>query len=48
MASVVTVNNIINLLDEMAPLELAESWDNVGLMLADAISLYAGCFWRWI
>lgn len=33
MASVVTVNNIINLLDEMAPPELAESWDNVGLML---------------
>ena len=33
MASVVTVNDIINLLDEMAPPELAESWDNVGLML---------------
>lgn len=33
MASVVTVDNIINLLDEMAPPELAESWDNVGLML---------------
>ena len=27
MASVVTVNDIINLLDEMAPPELAESWD---------------------
>ena len=33
MASVVTVNDIINLLEEMAPPELAESWDNVGLML---------------
>ena len=33
MASLVTVNDIINLLDEMAPPELAESWDNVGLML---------------
>ena len=33
MASVVTVNDIINLLDEMAPPELAESWDNVGLTM---------------
>lgn len=33
MANQVTVNDIIGLLEEMIPLELAEGWDNVGLML---------------
>lgn len=29
----VTVNDMVKLLDEMAPPKMAESWDNVGLML---------------
>lgn len=29
----VTLNDIINLLEEIAPCDLAEEWDNVGLML---------------
>ena len=33
MANQVTVNDIITLLEEMIPVELAEGWDNVGLML---------------
>ena len=33
MKQVVTVNDIVNLLEEMIPAKLAESWDNVGLML---------------
>lgn len=33
MPGQVTVNDIIQLLEEMAPPELAEAWDNVGLML---------------
>lgn len=33
MANQVTVNDIISMLEEMAPPQLAESWDNVGLML---------------
>ncbi len=33
MANQVTVNDIISVLEEMAPPHLAESWDNVGLML---------------
>lgn len=33
MAKQVTVNDMVRLLEEMAPLRLAEDWDNVGLML---------------
>ncbi len=33
MKALVTVSDIVRLLEEMAPPELAESWDNVGLML---------------
>lgn len=33
MRPLVTVNDIVRLLEEMAPPELAEEWDNVGLML---------------
>ena len=33
MINQVTVNDIISLLEEMVPPELAEGWDNVGLML---------------
>lgn len=33
MIKIITVNEVIKLLDEMIPPELAESWDNVGLML---------------
>lgn len=33
MANLVTVNDIIGMLEEMAPVRLAESWDNVGMML---------------
>ncbi len=33
MPGQVTVNDIIQLLEEMAPPDLAEEWDNVGLML---------------
>ena len=32
----VTIGELAELLDEMIPLQLAESWDNVGLMLGSS------------
>jgi dinuclear metal center YbgI/SA1388 family protein len=32
----VLISDVVNVLRELAPLELAESWDNVGLLLGDA------------
>ena len=42
----VTVGQILELLEKIAPVERAEEWDNVGLLVAMRRS--NACFVRWI
>ena len=37
-----TVQQVINLMEELAPRSYAESWDNVGLMVGDRNSVVTG------